>query len=198
MKSSEIKYRQTRVNTAEGIWTKAKRDIWKSKGSKKKKAKSCNKSKQTKVWSLQSKRQNDKKGSSYPILKFIVKFILYNTTVSRTSKSLPRSSFKKTQVISQLVSSLSPKSKGQVFAISQRRIGTCLGRPSISTEKRNTVKSFLHANRAEGALFIMGKINKEKRSINRNTIFCRASKKLYKCSKLNMTLKSHTIPFSNL
>ena len=63
--------------------------------------------------------------------------------VSCTSKSLPRGPFKKTQVISQLVSSLSPNSKGQVFASSWRRIGTCLGWPSISTEKRDTVKSFL-------------------------------------------------------
>ena len=120
----------------------------KKRREQKKKAMSCNKSKQTKVWSIRSKRQNEKKGSSYPILKFTVKFILYNTTgfgkgCSRTSKSLPRSPFKKRQVIPQLVSSLSPNSKGQIFAFSQRRIGTCLGWPSISTEKRDTVKSLL-------------------------------------------------------
>ena len=58
--------------------------------------------------------------------------------VSHTSKS----PFKKTQIISHLVSYLSPNSKGQVFASSRRRIGTCLGWPSVSTEKRDTVKSF--------------------------------------------------------
>ena len=112
----------------------------KSKGARKK-AKSCKKSKQTKLWNIQSKRQNEKKGSTYRILKFTVTFILHNLTgfeISRTSKSLPRSPFKKTQVISQLILSLSPNSKD--------RSSICI----FSKKNWNLFKTTINFYRKEG------------------------------------------------
>ena len=62
---------------------------------------------------------------------------------------------------------------GQVFASSRRRIGTCLRRPSISAEKRDTAKWFLQWP---------------------DISYCKCSWR----KMLNMTLKSHTIQIINL
>ena len=120
----------------------------------KKKAKSCNKSKQTKLWNIQSKRQNEKKGSTYRILKFTVTFILHNFTgfekgrFTHFKKAYQGAHLRKHKSFHNLYCHFHPTVRmGQVFASSRRRIGTCLRRPSISTEKRDTVKWFLQMAR---------------------------------------------------
>ena len=62
---------------------------------------------------------------------------------AKTLKSLPKSPGKKRQVLSRIISSLSPVSKKHVFTSARKKLSLNAGRPSISDDTKETIKAFL-------------------------------------------------------
>ena len=62
---------------------------------------------------------------------------------ARATRALPKSPQKKAQILSHLVSHMSPNTKAKVFSSDRKKISLALGRPVISVEFKERVIHFL-------------------------------------------------------
>ena len=107
-----------------------------------------------KIWAAQIKRKAKKKCQetkydiNRPSYKFITKQFFskkqaFGKDKARAKKNLPKSPRKKREVISALVSSLSPSSKNHVFKTSRRKLQVTTDWPYILNKIKDSIISFL-------------------------------------------------------
>ena len=104
---------------------------------------------------------------------------------ARATRALPKSPQKKAQILSHLVSHLSPNTKAKLFSSARKKISLGLGCPVISAEFKERVIHFLErpdisytVNLEEQTLPIVVKMIGVIKYINQNITYCGQSRTL--------------------